>query len=668
MTKIIAGLLVLFWATFANAATYYIDHSGGADTNNGTAKITPWAHAPGMADCSNTCGTYSHANGDIFIFKGGETWTAPASNAHLLTIANSGVEGSSDQYTTDRTWYTGGYWSQPIFAGTGAMEYQKALIYALYKSYILINDIKFTAMGTSGISNSGYTVNFNGGRSIEISYCTFAPYNAHGIVYWAYPTRTDSKLYIHHNDFSLLSNVIEIGSPMAATAADNTFDDIKIYNNTVHDTKLALLAGDHGDGFHIYGWNFATDGAEKFSFSNVLVYNNRFYGDFSSGDGTTTNTAMIYFGEGTNGAWIYNNVLTFDNTTGTNTGVGSWELANGFLYINRVKNIYVYNNTMSGESWVDPDYGAKYCILIRDSYNVTLTNNIMSQCWRPLSFYAEFWTASSAKTLGTSFVGRQQGGSWDAKIRQCTTAGTTGSTEPDWATNCPNDADTCTDGGVTWTTRSYLTASNRNNIYPRTGQDSVLTRYSHFTFTEWKAEAGSYDANSIATDPVYTSTTGEKDLTLQATSLAINAGANLSGTFTTDITGATRGLSWDIGAYEYGAGGGDPDLPTLTSATIGASGILISLLFSEAVTHNTETGWTITMIKGALTMAYSSGSGTNTLVYTLSRAVKTGETGTVAWTAAANTIEDTSGNDLATIASAAVTNDSTDTGATVTLH
>jgi hypothetical protein len=37
---------------------------------------------------------------------------------------------------------------------------------------------------------------------------------------------------------------------------------------------------------------------------------------------------------------------------------------------------------------------------------------------------------------------------------------------------------------------------------------------------------------------------------------AIDAGADLSGTFTTDIIGATRGATWDIGAFEYVAAGG----------------------------------------------------------------------------------------------------------------
>ena len=65
------------------------------------------------------------------------------------------------------------------------------------------------------------------------------------------------------------------------------------------------------------------------------------------------------------------------------------------------------------------------------------------------------------------------------------------------------------------------------------------------------------------------------------------------------------------------------------------------------------------MSGGVVTMTYSSGSGSSTLVYTLSRTVVQGETGTVAWTNQANTIEDTSGNDLATFSGFTITNSST---------
>jgi hypothetical protein len=50
-------------------------------------------------------------------------------------------------------------------------------------------------------------------------------------------------------------------------------------------------------------------------------------------------------------------------------------------------------------------------------------------------------------------------------------------------------------------------------------------------------------------------TGGSEDYRLPAGSGLIDVGLDLSGTFTTDIVGETRGATWDIGADEYVAGG-----------------------------------------------------------------------------------------------------------------
>jgi hypothetical protein len=105
----------------------------------------------------------------------------------------------------------------------------------------------------------------------------------------------------------------------------------------------------------------------------------------------------------------------------------------------------------------------------------------------------------------------------------------------------------------------------------------------------------------------------------------------------------------------------DGTVPTLSSATIPTTGDSITLAFSEAVSIGSggNAGWVPTLSGGASAMTYSSGSGTSSLVYTLGRTVNSGETGTLAYTQPGSGVEDASGNDLATIASAAITNNST---------
>jgi hypothetical protein len=56
------------------AATYYVDYTGGSDSNNGTSKATPWQHAPGMQTCVSVCALTAIKAGESIILKGGETW------------------------------------------------------------------------------------------------------------------------------------------------------------------------------------------------------------------------------------------------------------------------------------------------------------------------------------------------------------------------------------------------------------------------------------------------------------------------------------------------------------------------------------------------------------------------------------------------------------------
>jgi hypothetical protein len=106
--------LTLFFACASFAATYYIDFSSGSDSNNGTSKTTPWKHAPGMPGFA---GSYSHAAGDQFIFKGGTTW--PSSSVGM-SLTNSGSSGARDYYGVDTTWFSsscGSSFCRPIFDG-----------------------------------------------------------------------------------------------------------------------------------------------------------------------------------------------------------------------------------------------------------------------------------------------------------------------------------------------------------------------------------------------------------------------------------------------------------------------------------------------------------------------------------------------------------------------
>ena len=103
----------------------------------------------------------------------------------------------------------------------------------------------------------------------------------------------------------------------------------------------------------------------------------------------------------------------------------------------------------------------------------------------------------------------------------------------------------------------------------------------------------------------------------------------------------------------------DVTAPTVSTATIASNGTTLTLAMSETVTRTGGTFDVDCSTAGAnITATYSSGSGSNSLVYTLGTTVNTGDTCNLDYDGAANGIEDGAGNDLAAITDKAVTNNS----------
>jgi hypothetical protein len=217
------------------------------------------------------------------------------------------------------------------------------------------------------------------------------------------------------------------------------------------------------------------------------------------------------------------------------------------------------------------------------------------------------------------------------------------------------------DNGILINSNVSGTVTVDYNIFHNTANNHLL----------WDTRAGGNRYNDCTTlqaagfgtgycntgDPKYTSSS---DWSLQSSSPAIDKGVSLSAIFTTDYAGNVRGEVWDVGAYEYDA---EPDTtpPTISSATVETDGDTLTIVFDEVVTVNTSTGFTLNLSGGAAGLTYTSGSGTNTLVYAITgRNIDTAETGTLDYATVANGIEDAAGNDLASTGETdeAVTNDS----------
>ena len=69
--KIILIGIILLVATTASAATYYIDFEGGKDSSDGLSTGTAWKHSPGDPNATGKVVTTALQGGDTVLFKGG---------------------------------------------------------------------------------------------------------------------------------------------------------------------------------------------------------------------------------------------------------------------------------------------------------------------------------------------------------------------------------------------------------------------------------------------------------------------------------------------------------------------------------------------------------------------------------------------------------------------
>ena len=96
--------------------------------------------------------------------------------------------------------------------------------------------------------------------------------------------------------------------------------------------------------------------------------------------------------------------------------------------------------------------------------------------------------------------------------------------------------------------------------------------------------------------------------------------------------------------------------PLLTFASFLDGGVFLRLLFSKAVTYGAggTTGFTLTASGGAATLTYVSGSGTTSLLYSISREILTSETATLDYVQPTAGIQDLYGNDLSSFSGQSV--------------
>ena len=161
------------------------------------------------------------------------------------------------------------------------------------------------------------------------------------------------------------------------------------------------------------------------------------------------------------------------------------------------------------------------------------------------------------------------------------------------------------------------------------------------SFTQWKQWTGD-DANSVFANPLfvqYTNKSSYKDLRLQPNSPALNIGASLGNPYNIDILGISRpqGAGYDAGAYELAVGsGGDVTQPQVISATI-INSTTLAVNFSEALNNATAQNKNNYSINNGITVSSAVLSGSQVTLTTSTHV-------SGAYTVTINNVTDLAGN------------------------
>ena len=313
--RLLSPLLAALAPLCLSGATYYIDNnglgcggSGCSDSNNGITKATAWAHHPGMPGWA---GSYSHSNGDSFIFRGGDTWL---SSNLPLTPSSGGAPGNYDYYGVDPTWYIGGGWSRPIFDDQLTDNIQ-AVFQLKNLSNITVDNLEFRQMYTTQTSYNFALVYCSNSTNITIENSYL-----HG---WKSAAANDATQHggiFGGNSGMLIQNNIIENSLYGDNGVGITNSTGIISGNLIHDMPTGMIGiggtisgniiynidypvADFDPTYHTNGIYLPTSTGSAYVFNN-LIYNIQ--------AGTVLYLEPCWSG-GTGVQYVFNNVIYADS-------------------------------------------------------------------------------------------------------------------------------------------------------------------------------------------------------------------------------------------------------------------------------------------------------------------------------------------------------------------
>jgi hypothetical protein len=318
-------------------------------------------------------GTYVHAAGDIFLFKGGVTWT---SSCFCMNILSGGSASTPDYYGADLSWFAGTSFKRPIFDG-------QQHVLATAQKIINISDV--TNIIIDKLEIRGLIVNTN--NSFMLS--SISSYNSENV--------TIRNCYVH--DWSVTKAVTQDGmfggvifnNPMSTSPGrGNVIDSCIIsdsamggtcgfgircvetisncivhhvpnailgssrfvYGNTIHDVHGSFDPTEHRNGIYVFSWNNAAGPAY---IHNNIIYNVDMMPLYVSPGWNNGGTTGI--------AYIYNNLM-YANERGIEIDPEQ-STAQTAIYAN------IFNNTIVGTIRITPRDGVpaiKKLVIVNNHY------------------------------------------------------------------------------------------------------------------------------------------------------------------------------------------------------------------------------------------------------------------------------------------------------------
>jgi hypothetical protein len=503
LARVFFILLLSLAPSLAFGATYYIDYSSGADSNNGTSTSTPWQHCPGDSAATGTAHSATFSPGDKVIFKGGQSYSVPSGG--YITLSWGGSSGSPIVYDGDSGTYVsrwGSGTSQAVITGNNNAA---AIFLAVAgKNYITINNLELrsvTASSESSIINSAqiaanyFTITnctiHDAGSGANINTAIGFAINASGSN-WTVQGNSFYDCYhaciylnsgFSNNTISNNTFGDKSGWAIALAEGGNSDDDgNSIHNNTFYNIgSYYNLGSPHCN--DIIMWVQGSSGAsDSGSLTNLSVYNNYFY-ESSPTTGTGTITLQI-----------------------NDSGGSSSELAN---------NVFIYNNISANEG------RNSFCNISASQGNI---NNL-------------YIYGNSGWTSGGS----------SAFIQLITNS--TGSFNAVYIKN------------NSWSGNSYIIQTDQLINNPYIDYNNWNTTFGNYfswkdvgeNWSQWQALGFDTHGYGPTSDPKYTNiTTSPYNLMPQAGSPLIDHGVTLGSPYNVDYLGTSRpqGSAYDIGAYE----------------------------------------------------------------------------------------------------------------------